>query len=146
MGCCFSEDGIFCLFMYININVNVKEGEKLVGWLHVGQQMVHIEYPHSVHQLHTYLDIRHGKNPDPTAVLSFIPVVVDLPDDVHRITLFKWQLPATHPCCQRANTQIWKRHEPHLYLATAHFLWPQWATNPSHQSRKREMFIIHADI
>lgn len=45
-----------------------------------------------------YLYVGYGEYPHSSTVLSFIPVVVYLPDDVDRITLFKCQLPATQSC------------------------------------------------
>lgn len=47
------------------------------------------------HWMQRYLNVRYGEDPHPSSVLSFIPVVIYLPDDVDCIALLKGQLPVT---------------------------------------------------
>lgn len=58
---------------------------------------------------HTHLNVGHWEYPDTSPELSFIPVVVYLPDDIHCIALLKRQLPA-RTCFHNADTAWRKRN------------------------------------
>lgn len=60
--------------------------------MHIQIQPSHIQ---TRNQQPTYLYICYREYSHSPTVLSFIPVVIYLPDDVHCITLFKCQLPVT---------------------------------------------------